>query len=239
MDSRQDAKSAKERIDMKTSLSLGALGDLGERIPANPAIVAILRGVAPGEVLDIARALVESGIRIIEVPLNSPQPLASIERLASNFSGQALVGAGTVVSTSEVDAVVAAGGRLIVSPNTDAAVIARARDRGAEVLPGAMTPTEAFAAINAGARDIKIFPANSVGAAHIRALREVLPPDCRAWAVGGVSAANLGQWIEAGASGVGAGGSLYKPGSSVDSVRASAAAIVAAWQDRHKPRSSK
>jgi 2-dehydro-3-deoxyphosphogalactonate aldolase len=199
---------------------------------ANPPIVAILRGVQPGEVLDIARALLETGIRIIEVPLNSPQPLASIERLAKSYGNQALVGAGTVLSTDEVDAVVAAGGRLIVAPNTDPAVIARALERGAEVLPGAMTPTEAFAAIKAGARDIKIFPASSVGPAHIRSLREVLPRDCRAWAVGGISAANLGHWFQSGASGVGVGGSLYKPGASVDSVRASAAAIVEAMSQQ-------
>jgi 2-dehydro-3-deoxyphosphogalactonate aldolase len=201
---------------------------------ANPPIVAVLRGVRPGEVLDIARVLVECGIRIIEVPLNSPEPLVSIERLAKNFGNQALVGAGTVVSSNDVDAVIAAGGRLIVAPNTDAAVIARALDCGIEVLPGAMTPTEAFAAIEAGARDIKIFPASSAGAAHIRALREVLPPDCRAWAVGCVNAANVGQWIEAGASGVGIGGSLYKPGWSVGSVRTSAAAVVAAWREQCK-----
>jgi 2-dehydro-3-deoxyphosphogalactonate aldolase len=205
--------------------------DLNARLhDGAPAIVAILRGVRPSEVLDVARALIETGVRLIEVPLNSPEPLASIERLASAFGDQALIGAGTVTSVSAVDAVAAAGGKLIVAPNADRAVIARARARALDVLPGVMTPTEAFAAIDAGARDIKLFPGGSTGPAHLRALREVLPDSCRVWAVGGVDAPNLGEWLRAGASGVGVGGSLYRPGSSVDAVRATAATLVTAWR---------
>jgi 2-dehydro-3-deoxyphosphogalactonate aldolase len=195
-----------------------------------PAIVAILRGVQPNEVLDIAQAVLDAGIRLIEVPLNSPQPLASIERLAAAFGEHALLGAGTVLAVHDVDAVAAAGGRLIVAPNTDPAVIARAIERGLDVLPGFMTPTEGFAALAAGARDLKLFPGGSPGPAHLRAVREVLPADCRVWAVGGVSASNLGDWLTAGASGVGIGGSLYRAGASATAVRESAEHFVTAWR---------
>ncbi|MGH8179006.1 MAG: 2-dehydro-3-deoxy-6-phosphogalactonate aldolase [Steroidobacter sp.] len=197
-----------------------------------PAIIAILRGVTPDEVLEVANTLIEEGIRIIEVPLNSPQPLVNIERLARSFGDKALVGAGTVTSVAAVNDVASVGGRLIVSPNANAAVIARAVERGLDVLPGVMTPTEAFAAIDAGARDLKLFPGGTTGPAHIRALREVLPADCAIWAVGGVSVANLAQWLEAGARGVGIGGSLYKPGVTIDSVRTVAADLAAAWNAR-------
>jgi 2-dehydro-3-deoxyphosphogalactonate aldolase len=206
-------------MDLNTHLSAGA-----------PAIVAILRGVHPDEVLAIARALIEGGVRIIEVPLNSPAPLASIERLASECGEQALIGAGTVTSVEAVDAVIAAGGRLIVAPNAERAVIRRSLERGLDVLPGVMTPTEAFAALDAGAHDIKLFPGGSLGPTHLRALREVLPRECRVWAVGGVDAANLTQWRRAGASGVGVGGALYRPGSSVEAVRGSAEQLVKAWR---------
>ncbi len=194
-----------------------------------PAIIAILRGVRPDEVVDIGLALIAAGIRIIEVPLNSPQPLTSIERLAAAAGERALIGAGTVLTAGEVDAVVSAGGRLVVSPNTDARVIVRALERGLDVLPGTMTPTEAFAAIAAGARDIKLFPGASSGPTYLRALRDVLPRDCRVWAVGGASASNLGEWMAAGASGIGIGGSLYKPGMGVDDLLARATELVAVW----------
>ncbi|MGH8185808.1 MAG: 2-dehydro-3-deoxy-6-phosphogalactonate aldolase [Steroidobacteraceae bacterium] len=193
-------------------------------------IVAILRGVRPDEAVDIGAALLDAGVRIIEVPLNSPQPLASIERLTAAFGKRALLGAGTVLSVEDVDEVAAAGGRLIVSPNTDRAVIEQAIERGLDVLPGFTTPTEALVAIASGARDLKLFPAGSIGPAHLRALREVLPADSRVWAVGGVDASNLGQWLHAGASGVGIGGSLYRPGSSALAVRESAVKLVTAWR---------
>lgn len=196
----------------------------------SPAIVAILRGVRPDEVLEIGRVLVGAGIRMIEVPLNSPQPLVSIERLAVNLGAEALIGAGTVVSVDAVNAVAAAGGRLIVAPNTDSAVIAGALKCGLDALPGAMTPTEAFTAAAAGARHIKLFPGSSGGPSHLRALRDVLPLECKVWAVGGANAANLNQWIAAGAVGIGVGSSLYQPGMSIGDVRERAAALVAAWQ---------
>ena len=195
-----------------------------------PPIVAILRGITPDEAVGIGEALLDAGVRVIEVPLNSPQPLVSIERLASSIGDRALVGAGTVTSADEVDQVVAAGGRVIVAPNTNPAVIARAVGHNIDVLPGAMTPSEAFAAFNAGARDIKIFPASSLGPAHVRALREVLPAACHLWAVGGTGAENLKQWLDAGARGIGVGSSLYRPGTSRDVVAARARELVTAWQ---------
>lgn len=195
-----------------------------------PAVVAILRGVRPDEVLAIARALFDAGVRIIETPLNSPQPLASIERLAVDMGERALIGAGTVTSVEAVDAAAAAGARLIVAPNVDAAVIGRARERGLDVMPGALTPTEIFGALAAGARDVKLFPCAAMGLAHLQALREVLPADCSLWAVGGVNAANLGDWLRAGASGAGIGGALYRPGASPQAVRKQAEDLIAAWR---------
>lgn len=196
-----------------------------------PPIVAILRGVRPDEVLEIGRVLIEAGIRIIEVPLNSPQPLLSIERLADSHGSQALIGAGTVTSVDAVNEVAAAGGKLMVSPNFEAAAVERARALGMDVLPGVMTPTEAFAAIAAGAQHIKLFPASSIGTAHLRALREVLPPHSKTWAVGGTNAANFGNWLSAGATGIGVGSALYQPGTSTTDVRARAIELVGAWRD--------
>jgi 2-dehydro-3-deoxyphosphogalactonate aldolase len=198
----------------------------------HPGIVAILRGVEPDAVLDIGAALFDAGIRIIEVPLNSPRPLPSIERLAAKFGAQALIGAGTVLTAAQVADVAAAGGQLIVSPNTDRAVIERTLQLALDSLPGAMTPTEACGAIAAGARHIKLFPGASTGPAHLRALREVLPADARLWAVGGAGAANLREWIAAGATGIGVGSSLFTPGTSTATVAARARELVAAWNDR-------
>jgi 2-dehydro-3-deoxyphosphogalactonate aldolase len=195
----------------------------------SPAIVAILRGIEPSEVVEVGKALVHAGIRIIEVPLNSPDALRSIERLAASVEGEIMVGAGTVLTAASVDDVATAGAQFVVSPNTDGAVIARTLERGLESMPGAMTPTEAMTAVHAGARHLKVFPASSVGLGHIRALRDVLPPDCCVWAVGGVSATNLAQWAERGAFGVGVGSSLYRPGRSASDVRKRAAELVGLW----------
>lgn len=195
-------------------------------------IVAILRGVEPGEAIEIGAALIDAGICIIEVPLNSPQPLLSIERLATKFGSQALIGAGTVLTAAQVDDVSAAGGQLIVSPNTNPDVIERTMELELDSLPGAMTPTDTFAAIAAGARHIKLFPCGSIGPAHLRALREVVPADIRLWAVGGVGADNLREWIAAGAAGIGVGGSLFKPGTSVATIAARAVELVDAWNRR-------
>jgi len=194
-----------------------------------PGIVAILRGITPHECVALAGVLVDAGIRLIEVPLNSPQPLESIAQLQQAFGSRALIGAGTVLTTADVDAVAAAGGRLVVSPNADAAVIARAIALGLEPMPGFLSPTEAFSAIAAGARHLKLFPARTAGVQHLAALREVLPRDVRVWAVGGVSAANLGEWVAHGAAGIGVGGSLYRPGATPEVLAGAARDLVAAW----------
>jgi 2-dehydro-3-deoxyphosphogalactonate aldolase len=209
----------------------GKMNHESELTRHSPPIVAILRGVEPGNVVGIGQTLLDAGICIVEVPLNSPNALQSIERLATSLRSSALVGAGTVLTTRSVDDIAAAGGKFVVAPNTDTSVIARSLERGLEPMPGALTPTEALTAISAGARHLKVFPAGSVASTHIGALRDVIPSDCRIWAVGGVSAANLPAWIEAGAFGVGIGGSLYRPGRSLDDVRRRANELVAAWRD--------
>jgi 2-dehydro-3-deoxyphosphogalactonate aldolase len=194
-----------------------------------PPVVSILRGVTSAEVVEIGAALVAAGIRIIEVPLNSPDPFASIEALQAEFGNEALIGAGTVLDAASVERLAQTGAKLMVAPNTDAAVIARAIELRLEPLPGFVTPSEAFAAIAAGASRLKLFPASSFGPAYLRALREVLPADIGVWAVGGVDAANLAEWIGAGAEGVALGGSLYRPGTRAADVASKAMRVVAAW----------
>jgi 2-dehydro-3-deoxyphosphogalactonate aldolase len=195
-----------------------------------PPVVAILRGVKPDEVAAIGEALVAAGIRLIEVPLNSPDPLEGIRRLVDAVGSQALCGAGTVLQPDRVDAVAEVGGRLIVTPNTDARVIARAVALGLEPMPGFATPTEAFTAVAAGAKRLKLFPATGFGIGYLKAIREVLPAGTKTWAVGGTGTANIGEWIAAGAEGIGVGGALYKVGDTAETVGARAAALVAAWQ---------
>ena len=196
---------------------------------APPPIVAILRGVKPTEILDIAAALVAAGIQGIEVPLNSPDPLASIGKLCDAFGDQALCGAGTVLSAQAVDDVAGVGGKLIVTPNTDPEVIARAVELNLTAMPGFATPSEAFAAVKAGAKALKLFPAGTFGPGHIKAIKDVLPKDIAVYAVGGVGAANLDVWKAAGVAGIGVGGELYKPGYTAAEVGERAAALVAAW----------
>ena len=193
-----------------------------------PLLTAILRGIRPHEIIDVAAALVERGVHATEVPLNSPEPLDSIQRLAAAFGERCLCGAGTVLQVAQVDQVHAAGGRLLVAPNTDPAVIARALALGMVPMPGVASATEAFAAIAAGARELKLFPASSYGPGHLRALRAVLPPQVRMHAVGGVDEHNAGQWLEAGVDGFGLGGNLYRPGMSAAEVGARADAFLAA-----------
>ena len=193
-----------------------------------PPVIAILRGMQSGEAAAIGAALVEAGVRMIEVPLNSPDPFASIATLQTELGGEALIGAGTVVDTDSVDRLAETGAGLLVAPNTDPRVIARGLEHGLEVMPGVLTPSEAFAAVGAGARRLKLFPALAHGPAYVGALREVLPAGIGLWAVGGVDAGNAGSWFAAGAEGVALGGALYKPGRSAAEVRTAAKRLLAA-----------
>lgn len=191
-------------------------------------IVAILRGVRPEEAVAIGEALVAAGVVLIEVPLNSPEPLESIARLATALGDRAVVGAGTVLSPADLDAVADAGGRIAVTPNSDPAVIARARARGVEPMPGFFTATEAFAAISAGARYLKLFPASTAGLGHLPALRAVIPAEVKLLAVGGIGPSNAAEWLARGADGLGIGSDIYRPGDSADQVAVKAARIVGA-----------
>lgn len=191
-------------------------------------LVAIIRGVTPHEAVATARALFAGGIRIIEVPLNSPDPFASIERIAADLGDDALVGAGTVLDPADVAKVKQAGGRIIVSPNMDPAVIRATVAGGLVSSPGIFTPTEAFAALAAGAHALKLFPAEAASPRVVKAIRAVLPKDVPLLAVGGITPDSMAQWVEAGADGFGLGGGLYRPGHSPEDTLAKARAYVAA-----------
>lgn len=191
-------------------------------------LVAILRGVRPDEIGAIGEGLVAAGFTLIEVPLNSPDPLDSIARLAKQLDGRAVVGAGTVLQASQVDEVRAAGGRIIVSPNANPAVIAAAASAGLASLPGIATPTEAFAALDAGATALKLFPAEAASPAVLKAMRAVLPKSVRILPVGGISPDTMAPWRTAGADGFGLGSALYTLGRSADDVAARARDFVAA-----------
>ncbi|MBB5753166.1 2-dehydro-3-deoxy-6-phosphogalactonate aldolase [Prosthecomicrobium pneumaticum] len=192
-------------------------------------LVAILRGITPTEAEAVFEALVGAGITLIEVPLNSPEPFVSIAAMAARADGRARLGAGTVLKPDEVDRVRDAGGTLVVSPNADATVIARTKALGLESYPGVMTPTEAFAALAAGADALKFFPAELIGPAGIKAMKAVLPKHVPLLAVGGADASNLATYIAAGCTGFGIGSSLYKPGRAADEVAEKARALVAAY----------
>jgi 2-dehydro-3-deoxyphosphogalactonate aldolase len=178
---------------------------------AETALVAILRGVTPGRVVSVATALYDAGIRKIEVPLNSPDPFASIARLAECGRTDWLIGAGTVLNVDDVRRTHAAGGRLIVAPNCDTDVIRCALQLAMQVLPGIATATEAFNAIGAGAAQIKLFPAVTYGPRHLEALRAVLPTHVGVFPVGGVGAQDIARWLSAGAAGFGFGSELFRP----------------------------
>ena len=192
-------------------------------------IIAILRGIRPEEVLAVADALIGAGITKIEVPLNSPDAIASVAALAGRFGDVAVIGAGTVLTPADVDRVQAAGGGLIVSPDANPAVIARTKALGLLSYPGVMTPTECFAALRAGADGLKLFPGSLIGPAGLKALRAVLPEGTEVLAVGGAGPGNFAEWFAAGASGFGIGTALYRPGDGAGEVAARAREIVAQY----------
>ncbi len=190
-------------------------------------LVAILRGVKPEEVLAVGRSLIEAGITIIEVPLNSPDPYDSINLLANEFGHRALIGAGTVLTAEQATRVVEAGGELVVSPNMNQHVIRTTKQLGGISTPGCLTPTEAFTALDAGADAIKIFPAEMAPPKVIKAMRAVLPKDAKLIIVGGVNADNMQDFLAAGANGFGIGSALFKPGRSESEIRTAADGQVA------------
>jgi 2-dehydro-3-deoxyphosphogalactonate aldolase len=191
-------------------------------------VVAIVRGVTPDEILDHAAALYEAGVRGVEVPLNSPDPIDSIRRLADAFGDRMAVGAGTVLSAEKVEAVAAVGGRIIVSPNTSVEVIRRAVELKLDPAPGFGTASEAFVALAAGARHLKLFPAVTYGPAHVKQLKAVLPPEAVVWAVGGAGPDNMAEWWAAGCRAFGLGGEIYRAGQTVAETAAKAERVVAA-----------
>lgn len=192
-------------------------------------LIAILRGLTPAEAPAIGEALVDSGFAIIEVPLNSPEPLQSIAALTTRLP-RTLVGAGTVLTAQQVKDVHAAGGRLVVAPNFNPGVVAQALSLGMVVLPGVATPSEAFAALDAGAHGLKLFPAEMISPATVKALRAVLPQDTALLPVGGITPDTLAAYRTAGANGFGLGSALYAPGRSAAQVRLKADAFVQAWR---------
>ena len=201
-----------------------------EKLP----LIAILRGLRPEEAVDIGHALAEAGFGLIEVPLNSPHPFASIERLAGALGRHVLVGAGTVIDPADIRRVADAGGRMIISPHMDPQVIRAAVTADLVSLPGIATPTEAFAAIAAGADALKLFPAEMLTPSVLKALKAVLPPDVPLLPVGGISPDNMAAYIAAGAAGFGIGSMLYKPGMTAAAVDAAARRFVAAFRS-HTP----
>lgn len=194
-------------------------------------LVAILRGLHPDEAVDVGEALLSAGFRIVEVPLNSPDPFVSIERLAKALGERAIVGAGTVLKLDEVQRLHDVGGQVCISPNTNIEVIRFAKALGLISFPAFFTPTEAFQAIDAGADSLKLFPAELAGTKGLKAMKAVLPKHLPVFPVGGVEPANMKDFIAAGAAGFGIGSSVYKPGDTPETVHAKASALVKGWRD--------
>ena len=194
-------------------------------------MIAILRGIRPDEALAHTQALVEAGFDAIEIPLNSPDWRSSVQRVAAAFGSTALIGGGTVLREDEADALLEAGGKLVVTPNTRPALIAYAVRRGMFVAAGFATASEAFAALEAGAQALKLFPATTYGPGHVKALRAVLPPTVPLFAVGGIAPANLADYLRAGCIGAGLGSDLYKPGQDVARTSAMARSFIAAYRE--------
>ena len=191
-------------------------------------LVAILRGIRPDEAEDVCAALQEAGIAVVEVPLNSPSPMDSIRRLAGRYGETMLIGAGTVMTSAQVEEIVGCGGRLLVTPHADVAVVRAAKARGMLACPGGFTPTEFFALLAAGADGVKLFPAEAASPAVLRGVRAVLPPETLVLPVGGIAPDNMAAWRDAGAAGFGIGSSIYKAGDSAETVSRKARALIAA-----------
>ncbi len=189
-------------------------------------LIAILRGVRPDEVVDIAAALEAAGIVIVEVPMNSPDPIESIRRLVQRYGSKMLIGAGTVMTVDQVNEIDAFGGRLIVTPHAAGGVVRQAKQHGMIACPGFFTPTEAFAMLDAGADGLKLFPAEAATPAVLKGIRAVLPPATLVLPVGGIGAENMQPWLAAGAAGFGMASSIYKAGDSAETVAAKAAALM-------------
>ncbi len=196
-------------------------------------LVAILRGIRPSEALEVGERLMAAGFKIVEVPLNSPDPFDSIKLLASALGDRAIVGAGTVLTVADVETLKAVGGEICISPNSNPAVIARAKALGMISFPAFFTPTEAFSAIEAGADALKLFPAELAGTTGLKAMKAVLPKTMPVFPVGGVNPDNMQDFIEAGAAGFGIGSAVFKPGDTPDIVYKKAKAFVDGWNALH------
>ncbi len=199
-----------------------------EEALAESGVIAIVRGVKPQEILAVADALYQAGVRVVEVPLNSPDPCESIGRLSDTYRGRLVCGGGTILTEAQVEKVAAAGGRLMIAPNTDPNVIRRAVSLGMVAFPGFGTASEAFAAIAAGARYLKLFPASTYGVGHLKALRAVLPKDVVVAPVGGIGPGQIAEWRRAGAGCFGIGSEIYKPGMAPDDIHRRAVELVQA-----------